>query len=60
VRGPLGKRRDFMKILSRLVASVGAVLLTATLMGLPDLSMAEVPGVSIAGIHAPVAVGRAP
>jgi hypothetical protein len=49
-----------MKIFSKLMASVGAVLLTATLMGLPELSMAQVAGVSVAGIHAPVAVVRAP
>jgi hypothetical protein len=47
-----------MKIFRKLMASVGAVLLTATLMALPDLSMAQVTAVSIAGIHAPIAVAR--
>jgi hypothetical protein len=37
-----------MKIFSKLMASVGAVVLTVTLMALPDLSMAQVPGVNAA------------
>jgi hypothetical protein len=52
------QRRQFMKIFSKLIAGVGAVLLTAILMALPDLSMTQVPGVT--GMHALMVVARAP
>jgi hypothetical protein len=40
-----------MNIFRKIVAGIGAVLLTATLMGLPDLSMAQVPGAATAGVQ---------
>jgi hypothetical protein len=47
-----------MNIIRKIVAGIGAVLLTATLMGLPDLSMAQVPGAA-AGVHAALVMARA-
>jgi hypothetical protein len=49
-----------MNIFRKIVAGIGAVLLTATLMGLPDLSMAQVPGAAAAGVHAEFVMARAP
>jgi hypothetical protein len=49
-----------MNIFRKIVAGIGAVLVTATLMGLPDLSMGQVPGVSVAGSHGLVMPARAP
>ena len=44
-----------MKFFSKVLAGLGAVLLTAILMALPDLSMAQVPGAAIATPHCLVA-----
>ena len=49
-----------MNIFRKIVAGIGAVLLTATLMGLPDLSMAQVPGAAAAGVPAALVITRAP
>lgn len=38
-----------MNIFRKIVAGLGAVVVTAMLMGLPDLSMAQVPGAVAAG-----------
>lgn len=43
-----------MNIFRKIVAGIGAVLMSATLMGLPALTMAQEPGVTVAGIHSPV------
>jgi hypothetical protein len=40
-----------MNVFRKIVAGIGALLATITLMGLPDLSMAQVPGVTVAGLH---------
>jgi hypothetical protein len=41
-----------MKTFSKMIAGVGALVLTVVLMGLPDLSMAQVPGAAaIGGVH---------
>jgi hypothetical protein len=44
-----------MKFFSKILAGLGAVLLTVILMALPDLSMAEVPGAAGATSHCLVA-----
>jgi hypothetical protein len=44
-----------MKLFSKVLAGLGAVLLTAILMALPDLSMAKIPGATIAAPHCLVA-----
>jgi len=40
-----------MKFFSKVLAGLGAVLLTVILMALPDLSMAQVPGAAITAPH---------
>jgi hypothetical protein len=40
-----------MNILSKLIASLAALVVTVFLVGLPDLSMAQVPGATVAGVH---------
>jgi hypothetical protein len=47
-----------MNIFRKLVAGIGAVLVTATLMALPDMVMAEVPGAAAAGFHSCIVLAR--
>jgi hypothetical protein len=47
-----------MNILRKIVAGIGAVVMTATLMGLPDLAMAEVPGAAAACFHSCIVLAR--
>jgi hypothetical protein len=45
-----------MNVFRKIVAAISAVLMTATLMGLPDLSMAQ--GVTVTAIHTALVIAR--
>jgi hypothetical protein len=48
-----------MNVFRKIVAGLGAIVATITLLGLPDLSMAQVPGVTVAGMHSAIHCVRA-